>query len=114
MKSPAVIPSYARRLPAGDRRQQILLAPIDIFAKRGFQGETTKEIAEAAGISEAIIFRHFATKQDLYAAILDFKTHEMEQHGWIEELRELALRNDDEEFFGLIVTKMLEAHQRDP
>src|SRR2546423_14263105 len=114
MKSPAVIPTYARRLAAGDRRQQIILAAIDVFAKRGFQGATTKQIAEAAGVSEAIIFRHFATKQDLYAAILDFKTHETERQGWIEELRELSLRNDDEKFFGLIVTKMLEAHLRDP
>ena len=41
--------------------------------ERGFRGTTTKEIAQAAGVSEAIIFRHFATKEDLYTAIIDHK-----------------------------------------
>ena len=44
-----------------------------LFSERGFRGTTTKEIAQAAGVSEAIIFRHFATKEDLYTAIIDHK-----------------------------------------
>ncbi len=43
---------------------------MDLFASRGFKGATTRAIAEAAGVSEAIIFRHFATKEDLYDAII--------------------------------------------
>src|SRR5258706_2276068 len=41
-----------------------------LFARRGFAGTTTKEIAEAAGVSEALLFRHFPTKAALYEEIL--------------------------------------------
>lgn len=68
----------ARRLPAETRRRQILLAAIRLFAERGFRGTTTKEIASAAGVNEALIFRHYATKEELYNAILDFKTSQAE------------------------------------
>jgi AcrR family transcriptional regulator len=56
-----------------ERRLQILSVAISLFAKKGFRGTTTKEIAQAAGVSEAMVFRHFATKEELYKAILDHK-----------------------------------------
>ena len=56
-----------------ERRHQIVSVAMRLFSQRGFRGTTTKEIAQAAGVSEAIIFRHFATKDELYAAILDLK-----------------------------------------
>jgi AcrR family transcriptional regulator len=62
------------RMAAGDRRLQIALTAMRLFSERGFRGTTTKEIAQAAGVSEAIIFRHFATKEDLYSAIIDLKS----------------------------------------
>src|SRR5213080_2118089 len=59
---------------AGDeRRLQILKVAMRLFSQRGFRGTTTKEIAQAAGVSEAMVFRHFATKKELYSAILDHK-----------------------------------------
>src|SRR5438128_3592383 len=61
------------RMAAEDRRQQIVEVAVRLFSQKGFRGTTTKEIALAAGVNEAIIFRHFATKQDLYSAILDQK-----------------------------------------
>src|SRR3954470_3888140 len=61
------------RMAAGDRRLQIVKVAMRLFSERGFRGTTTKEIAQAAGVSEAIIFRHFATKEDLYTAIIDYK-----------------------------------------
>jgi TetR/AcrR family transcriptional regulator len=61
------------RMAAGDRRRQIVDVAMRLFSDRGFRGTTTKEIAQAAGVSEAIIFRHFATKEDLYTAIIDQK-----------------------------------------
>ena len=54
-----------------DRRKQLLGIAIETFAQKGFGGTKTKDIAAAAGISEAILFRHFASKEDLYHAILD-------------------------------------------
>ena len=60
------------RLPASDRRRQLLETALDFFSRKGFDGTTTKEIAAAAGVTEAIIFRHFPTKQALYNAVLDY------------------------------------------
>ena len=43
------------------------------LSHEGFGGTTTKKIAQAAGVSEAMVFRHYATKEELYTAILDHK-----------------------------------------
>lgn len=64
------------RMSGEERRSQILRVAIGLFSQNGFSGTTTKEIARAAGVSEAIIFRHFATKKDLYSAIINFKACE--------------------------------------
>jgi AcrR family transcriptional regulator len=61
------------RLAAPDRRRQILAVATDLFARRGFRGTTTRHIAERARVNEAILFRHFPRKEDLYWAILDDK-----------------------------------------
>jgi AcrR family transcriptional regulator len=61
------------RMKGDERRAQILQTAVDLFGKKGLSGTTTKEIARAAGVSEAIIFRHFATKDDLWLAIIDAK-----------------------------------------
>src|ERR1051326_5746444 len=61
------------RMCADERRLQIAAVAMRLFSERGFRGTTTKEIAQAAGVSEAIIFRHFATKEELYTAIIDYK-----------------------------------------
>ncbi len=63
----------APRMAGEERRLQILRVAMRLFAERGFRGTTTKEIAHAAGVSEAMVFRHFATKDELYDAILDQK-----------------------------------------
>ena len=46
-------------MDAADRRTAIMVIATPLFARRGFAGTTTKEIAEAAGVSEALLFRHF-------------------------------------------------------
>ena len=58
------------RLKADDRRSQILAAALDVFAERGFHGARTRDVAERACVSEALLFRHFPTKEDLVRAIL--------------------------------------------
>jgi len=57
------------RMPGEDRRRQLLRVAIESFAQNGFSGTKTKDIAAAAGVSEAILFRHFSSKEDLYHAI---------------------------------------------
>ncbi|KAF0248794.1 MAG: transcriptional regulator, partial [bacterium] len=74
---------YKKRVCKEDRREQILLIASQIFSQKGFNGATTKEIAEQVGVSEAIIFRHFPSKQALYSAILDNKTTELMQPLWL-------------------------------
>src|SRR6185437_12923331 len=54
--------------------EQILATAINLFSRNGFRGTTTKEIARAAGVSEAMVFRHFETKEALYGAILEDKS----------------------------------------
>ena len=61
----------ASRMTAEQRRRQILLAALSTFARRGFHGAGTSEIAAAAGCSEPMLYRHFASKQALFAAALD-------------------------------------------
>lgn len=58
------------RLDSDERRKAIVAAAVPLFAREGFAGTTTREIAEAAGISEALLFRHFPSKQTLYREIL--------------------------------------------
>jgi AcrR family transcriptional regulator len=58
------------RLDSDERRQAIVDAAVPLFARNGFGGTTTRELAEAAGISEALLFRHFPSKQLLYREIL--------------------------------------------
>ncbi len=60
----------AVRLDSDERRKAIVAAAVPLFAHRGFAGTTTKELAEAAGISEALLFRHFPSKKQLYSEIL--------------------------------------------
>ncbi|HEY2327199.1 MAG TPA: TetR/AcrR family transcriptional regulator [Gaiellaceae bacterium] len=60
-----------RRLTAGERRQDVLLAGCRVFASRSYRGATTAEIARESGISEPILYRHFGSKRDLYLACLD-------------------------------------------
>src|SRR5438477_11645 len=58
------------RLDSDERRQAIVDAAVPLFARKGFAGTTTRELAEIAGISEALLFRHFPSKQLLYREIL--------------------------------------------
>ncbi len=57
-------------------RDKILETSIKLFAEKGFNGTTTKEIAEMANVNESLIFRHFSTKRELYGAIIERKIDE--------------------------------------
>ena len=57
------------RLSGEERRESILRAVGAVFAENGFRGTTTRALAEAAGVSEALLFKHFPSKEALYAAV---------------------------------------------
>ena len=59
-----------QRLNATERRRSILDVATGLFAERGFNGISIDAIASAAGVSPAIIYRHFASKQALYDAVM--------------------------------------------
>jgi AcrR family transcriptional regulator len=59
------------RLTAEDRRHQILEVAFGLFARKGYEGATTREIAEEAGINEALLFRHFSSKENLYWTMIE-------------------------------------------
>ncbi len=61
----------ATRLPAAERRLELVETAVRVFAEGSYRGTTTAEIARAAGVSEPILYRHFASKRDLYFAALD-------------------------------------------
>jgi AcrR family transcriptional regulator len=67
---------------------------MELFAKQGFRGTTTRQIAQQAQVNEAIIFRHFPTKDDLYFAIIDRKIQSAARR---KDLRE-RLREDRSPF----------------
>jgi AcrR family transcriptional regulator len=104
--------SQPMRMAAENRRSQIVAVASELFSQKGFRGTTTKEIADHAGVSEAIIFRHFATKDDLYRAILDDKVNQTKER-MKENLNEAAGRRDDNAYFGSLAYEMLEFHSKD-
>jgi AcrR family transcriptional regulator len=61
----------ARRLAACDRRAALVDAALGVFSTRSYGGATTAEIAKAAGVTEPILYRHFASKRDLFLACMD-------------------------------------------
>jgi AcrR family transcriptional regulator len=61
----------APRMKATDRRRQLLEASIKCFADHGYQGTTTARLAKAAGVSEPVLYQHFASKHDLFVALLE-------------------------------------------
>src|SRR5690606_27997627 len=58
------------RLKAPQRREQLLEVATRLFAQRGYDATTTAAIAEAAGVTEPILYRHFKSKQELFVAIV--------------------------------------------
>ncbi len=101
----------AKRVPAQDRRQQLIEAAMQLFARQGFKGTTTRQIAERARVNEAIIFRHFSRKEDLYWAIIDSKCRAA---GGQRELRDKLQRNGDvRDVFAAIAEDILRRNTED-
>ncbi len=108
---------HAGRMSGDERREQILQTAVDLFSKKGFKGTTTKEIATAAGVSEAMVFRHFSTKDELYGAILHNKGCQegFREFPWDKnETLKIAIREkDDLAVFYNIALDALNKHHAD-
>ena len=101
-------------MAAEDRRLQILQVAVSLFSQRGFGGTTTREIAQAAGVSEAMVFRHFATKQELYAAILDHKACSGDAMNPELMVAAALKQKDDRAVFEQLALGALNHHECDP
>src|SRR5580704_8766048 len=65
-KGVAGTPARATRRPRGEPRKLLLAAARDLFARQDYRSTTTREIAEAAGVIEPLLFRHFGSKAALF------------------------------------------------
>jgi AcrR family transcriptional regulator len=98
-------------MSAEARRAQIVEVATFLFAKKGFKGTTTREIAAKAGISEAIIFRHFAKKEELYSAIVNGKCSDKDGQSLL--LKALEGKRG-REVFREVASHLITEHRKDP
>src|SRR6185436_19787519 len=70
----ARVSAVTRRLPRAERRAQLLTAAATAFVRAGFDGTSMEDVAEQAGVTRLIVYRIFATKEDLYRAVLESVT----------------------------------------
>lgn len=104
------------RMSGDERHAQLLKTAMKLFSEKGFSGTTTREIAKCAGISEAMVFRHFENKDELYNTILDHKACAggMTDFPWeCPELASLMATKDDFGFFYSLAKRALENHKKD-
>jgi AcrR family transcriptional regulator len=100
-----------QRVTGEERRRLIIESAAKLFSQRGFRGTTTREVAQAVGVSEATVFKHFATKEDLYAAIIEAKTQMQQVLGVVSPLAETQ---DDATFLRTLATQLIARTQSDP
>src|SRR5687768_17921368 len=113
MNRQITIEGSSARMAGEERRLQILAVAVSLFSERGFRGTTTREIAQAAGVSEAMVFRHFATKEELYAAILDHKACSSGKFEPAEMAADGIRRKDDRAVFESLAIGALNHHEND-
>src|SRR5690606_14039413 len=77
------------RMRSADRRRQLLEVAAERFARSGYRGTTTAELARAAGITEPILYRHFASKLDLFVTLVDEVGREVIT-GWQRALEDIS------------------------
>ncbi len=77
------------RLPAEKRREQLLDIASSLFSRSGYARATTAELAKSAGVTEPIIYRHFASKRDLFVALIERTANRTLDH-WRQRLADAA------------------------
>ncbi len=100
-----------KRMAAGDRCEQILQGAMELFAEKGFRGATTREIAQHLGISEALMFKYFPSKEALYRAIIQKKTDGSEEMFFP---KEAIQAKDDRQVFRSVASYLISKNSEDP
>ena len=98
-----------KRLTAQERRDAILGAALEVFARRGYNGSSIDEIAQTAGISKALIYEHFPSKRDLHASLLESHVQEIFERlaaaAATSDPGEVRLRAGVDAFLGFVETR---------
>ena len=68
-----------QRLPRSERRAQLLDAALGVFVENGYHAAAMDDIAARAGVSKPVLYQHFPGKLELYLALIDQHTGELEQ-----------------------------------
>jgi AcrR family transcriptional regulator len=99
-------PRRRTRMSAVDRRAAILQSAMEAFARTGYHGTSIDDVAQAAGISKALIYEHFASKQDLHATLIAAQAGELfrrlAQAADVHEDPEARLRGGVDAFLGFV------------
>lgn len=90
------------RFTAEERKKQIIENLIPLFTSRGFASVTSKDMAQAAEVSEALIFKYFPNKKDIYASVQDHIAKDMEQ-----EIAALCALQPSFQSFSMFLSKFL-------
>lgn len=103
------------KLTTEERRAAILNSVRQVFAEKGIHGTTTRELARAAGISEALMLRHFPTKELLYQAVLEASCHsEAEGKGGLGRVMSLEPSTSSLVFMvHMLFTRIMMTHRHD-
>jgi len=97
------------KLSKADRRKAIVETASNLFAEVGFRGGTTRELAKRVGVTEPVLYEHFQTKSDLYAAIIEDSGRQDFAKGR-EILEQKAAAGDALDFFTTLAT-LIADHQ---
>ena len=112
MTSPSPKVARARARPtSAERRSQILREAARCFGTRGFRGTTTRDVATAVGITEAALYRHFPSKEAIYAAIIDSRTAVPPV---VSALEPFAAARDDRRVFTQLALAIVGSVESDP
>jgi TetR/AcrR family transcriptional regulator len=98
------------KLSAEERREVILEAALEVFARHGYSGARTKEIARKAGVSETLVFKHFKNKKALYKSAQD---HLFGHHPVYDELEPAMTAGDDRQVLYLLALHIIGHSRRD-
>ena len=100
------------RMRGEERHAAIVRSAIHLFAEKGFRGATTRELASSLGVTEPVLYQHFKTKRDLYAAIIEAKSQQASER--VHSLRPFAESGDDRAFFTRLAEQILRRYDDDP
>lgn len=100
-------------MSADERRAAILDAAFRLFSERGFRGTTTRALAKAVGVTEPVLYEHFKSKRDLYAALVEAKSREGMARGY-PLLEPLAKARQDRALFLALGRFIIQCLTEDP